>query len=630
MNSKTRTFLWAVLVLASWATVPAAVVTASLTVEFTNRGEPLPDPSQGRFYIYEEGKRERYLSWGTAVRAARVPEGTYDIVIRYVNDAIVEEQVLESYELKGDVTLERAFEIWPAYLTIEITAGGTPIQVHSGGYDVHVAGTRGEPLASRRPGQRLTLPPGRYDIEVRHRDPRGLQSAWLTDYFVVAEHVETVDIGVAPARLQVSMTYRGVALLPGEGEWDIHRPGDPQPLTGGSSGERVELPAGIYDLRVAHHGFAGEPLELWVRDVTVTDGSEQIIELLDRAPSELSVVIRRAGKPLRDAWFTVYPAGQPLNPMLTQRSGDSFELPAGMYDIHCTYRRGSIWAERWVRNREVEGPTEVVVDLPLSTASLTIRSSRRIRKPIERSSVLILLDSSLEMDAPMGSGSRMELVQRTLLDTIGSLEHPAVDVGIRVWGIAPQMLNDCRDSTLLVPPAPLDKRQFDLAFAVVRPSGLAPIAHSLLEASEDLPISGRATVIVITGSTDGCSGDPCDAAARLLKRGRADRIHVIALDQPKHAEGELACIGTYHGVSSRLQLRNSLRSIFREARREDRGRVTAFLPGRNRWVASGELGQPIQLLEGRYDLLIRAGVRVFHWNNFQVRGDVVEHAGKRR
>ena len=58
--------------------------------------------------------------------------------------------------------------------------------------------------------------------------------------------------------------------------------------------------------------------------------------------------------------------------------------------------------------------------------------------------------------------------------------------------------------------------------------------------------------------------------------------------------------------------------------------MTVFLAGRNRWVASAELGQSIQLLEGRYDLMIRAGERVFHWNDFELRGDRTVTAGSRR
>ncbi|NIM61907.1 MAG: hypothetical protein GTO30_09700 [Acidobacteria bacterium] len=58
--------------------------------------------------------------------------------------------------------------------------------------------------------------------------------------------------------------------------------------------------------------------------------------------------------------------------------------------------------------------------------------------------------------------------------------------------------------------------------------------------------------------------------------------------------------------------------------------MTVFLPGRNRWVASGELGQSLQLLEGRYDLMIRAGQRVYHWTDFELRGDRRETAGPQR
>lgn len=616
---------------AAWllAAMPALAASASFSVLFTNRGEPLADPEHGRFYIYEEGKRERYLSWGNAARSARIDEGVYDIVIRYINDTIVEERVLESFELSGDVIHEEAFEITPAHLTVEITAGGAPIHIHSGSYDVHVSGRRGKPMASRRPGERLTLRAGRYDIEARYRDPRGLQSTWLTDYLILDDHVEAVDIGVASARMRLSMTYHGSPLPPGSGEWEIHRSGDPQALTGGASEDRLELPAGIYDVRAVYVPPGGMPLERWVRGVEIAGDHAETVEMME-AGSELVVRIRRAGEPLSDAWYSVYPAGQTSTPIATERSGNAVELAAGEYDIHCTYRKGALRAEQWLRAQPVDGPTELAVDLPLSTATLTVRAPRRIRGQLDRSNVLILLDSSLGMNDPMGSRTTLDLVHRTLLDTMGALDAEGTAVGLRVWGIAPRSLNNCRDSTLMLPLAPYEPAAMGQALELIRPSGFSPIAFSLLESADDLPTDERSTVVVITGGTDDCAGDACDAAARLIKRGRADRIHIIGLDQPRHNEPELACVGTYHSASNRAQLRNSLRSIFREARGSDHGRVTVFLPGRNRWVASGELGQPIQLLEGRYDLLIRAGGRSWHWNDFEVRGDTRATAGPER
>ena len=115
--SKSRTFILAVVFFCWGATLPASAASATLTVLFTNNGEPLPDPAHGRVYVYEEGKRERYLAWADASRSIRIEEGVYDVVIRYANDTIVEERVLESFELSGQVTHEESFSIVPASVT---------------------------------------------------------------------------------------------------------------------------------------------------------------------------------------------------------------------------------------------------------------------------------------------------------------------------------------------------------------------------------------------------------------------------------------------------------------------------------------------------------------------------------
>lgn len=631
--SKSRAFILAALLLACLPTVPTAAATASLSVVFTNNGEPLPEESKGRFYVYEEEKRERYLAWGNADRPARVEEGTYDVVIRYTHDTIVREHVLESIELKGEMIHEQDFVVTAAHLTIEVTSGGVPVHVHAGSYDVHVAGTRGKPLASRRPGERITVATGRYDIEVFYRDPQGLQSIWLTDYLVNDEHLETVDIGVASARLRVSMTYHGIPVSRIEGEWEAHRPGDPQPLAGGLSGELADLPTGVYDVRAFYRGLDAEPIERWVRDIEVEGNVHETIEIIEETPSDAVPVIvrvRRAGEPLRDAWYSVYAAGTTDVPLVSNRSGDPAELSPGVYDIHATYRKGTLRMDAWFRDRGVVGPAELDLDLPLQTASLTVRPPRRIRDAPERSSVLILLDSSLEMGEAMDGRPRSEWVRETLLDTIGLLDKETIDFGLRVWGIAPLSQNNCRDSTLMLPPGPLNESAVAQVFDLIRPSGLSPIARSLQDSAAELPLDGRSTVVVVTGGIESCSGDVCEAAARLLRDGRADRIHVIGLDQPRHHETRLECAGSYHAAADRGSLRNSLRSIFRETARSDRGRVHVFRPGRDEWIASAELGQSIRVPEGRYDVRIRAGGRVFEWSDFEIRGDITETAKGRR
>ena len=169
---------------------------ATLTLVFTNNGEPLPDPLLGKFYVYEPGKPDHYLGWGHAARSIRVPAGLYDIVIRYANDKVVERRVLEEFELVGEVLLEEeaAFELPEASLTVDIISGGSPIPVYSGSFSVHRAGQRGKPLAAKRPGETVTIPPGTYDIEVVYRDPLGLKSTWLNGYHLEGDRYEAVKV----------------------------------------------------------------------------------------------------------------------------------------------------------------------------------------------------------------------------------------------------------------------------------------------------------------------------------------------------------------------------------------------------------------------------------------------------
>jgi len=183
-----------VLLLGLVALTPALAINASLTIFFTIEGDPLADPLHAKFYIYELGKRDEYLAWGHGAKPAHFPEGIYDVVIRYKNDHAVQEIVREEIELIGDLEEEIDFTIPLAALTLDVTSGGQSIQTFTGRYALYRPGKHATPLARKRPGERLIIRRGTYDIEVSHRDAEGLKTTWLEDYFLEGVRYETVEL----------------------------------------------------------------------------------------------------------------------------------------------------------------------------------------------------------------------------------------------------------------------------------------------------------------------------------------------------------------------------------------------------------------------------------------------------
>ena len=606
---------------------PPVAADVSLAIYFTNRGEPLEDPMNGRFYVIDPEQGEHYIAWGNSERPVRVREGVYTVVVRYVNGEIEHEEVYEEVELTENLEREIDFDIPIARLTMWITTGGFPIPRHAGRYSLHHAGKRGKPLVSKRPGETLTIRPGLYDIEVVYRGPDGLESKWLENYDLESFQQESIDIGASTARVRMTLLDDGRPLTRQAGVWRVYQRGMRQnPVAEAHTGEALALDAGIYDIGLFYLEGTDRG-ERWLVDVEVTGNIDRQIDVAAES-DRLTVDIRNRGKSVSDAWFTVYPTGNRQTELYSARSGESVEVRPGLYDIGCFLRRGGVRAERWLENQSLSGPIDLEADLDYREASLRVAPPRRRKGgPDGPSNLLVIVDSSAEMMNPLDGKTRLEQVQGSLAQALDGLTGTDANVGLRVFGIAPHAQRDCSDSTLLVPASGLDRRDLSRSLRFLRPSGFSPIAYSLDQAAADLPASGSNSVLLITGSTESCEGDPCTAAARLMRDGRVSRIYVIALGADRAIQRRLDCIGEYRAVRSEMQLQSALRDVIRKVRRREEGSVVLFTPGGSEIVASGALQERLRVTEGTYDVLIRSGDDTFTWPGLEIRGNMESKAG---
>ena len=282
------------------AAQPTGTSRITLTLHFTNNGEPLEEPTHGKFYIFEPEKREAYVAWGHDGKAARFLEGVYDLVIKYSNGQIQDEIVIEGVTLDRNVEEDIDFEIPVAHLTIDVISGGQPIVTHTGRYNLYPATKRGKPLVSKRPGERITIRPGYYDIEVQYRSPQGLRSSWVNNYSLEGEQFETVEVGETPARLRLTLLYQGQPVPAEEGRWRAYRSGRRgRPVAERASGEAADIAGGEYDIRVVYTG-GDQVIERWLsrvalhgelqREIELAEGEREIetATILVRAPARRS------------------------------------------------------------------------------------------------------------------------------------------------------------------------------------------------------------------------------------------------------------------------------------------------------------------------------------------------------
>ena len=190
-----------------------------------------------------------------------------------------------------------------------------------------------------------------------------------------------------------------------------------------------------------------------------------------------------------------------------------------------------------------------------------------------RQSMLLVLDSSGSMREPAGAGrTRFEAATKALNEVIGGLPGD-LDVGLRIYGARiPDGPGSCRDSELVVPVGPLDRKSLRSAVRRARPRGNTPIAYSLRRAAEDLPTEGQRTIVLVSDGEESCGGDPCAVARDLSAQGLDVRVDVIGFQVTGAARDQLTCIaqagrGTYYDAPDASTLTEQLERLSARAAR---------------------------------------------------------------
>ncbi|MFN8053664.1 MAG: VWA domain-containing protein [Acidimicrobiales bacterium] len=130
--------------------------------------------------------------------------------------------------------------------------------------------------------------------------------------------------------------------------------------------------------------------------------------------------------------------------------------------------------------------------------------------------MLMLVDTSSSMADNDGNGvvklDGAKSAMRTWLRTL----PPSVRVGLRSY---PAPGSDCDAGQRLEPLAPLNVDRLQAQIDALTPSGSTPTAAALTAALEDLPTSGKRTVVLISDGESNCDGDPCEVAKKLGGQG---------------------------------------------------------------------------------------------------------------
>ena len=259
-------------------TVEIGVALAQVRTIVTNGGTAVTDKAQ--IVYYPSGKRDGTgITWSTAGETVRIPEGAYDIRVRFTDGAANKDVWLTNQRLAG--TVEKTVEVGVAIAEVRyliVNAGADTANKAEARFYPH--GRReGPALDSARSGVAVRLPEGAYDVRIVFADGETKRDLWLDNQVFAGIVEKTIEVGVPFAEVRLVVTNGGTDVgAKGEAHYYLHGR-----HTGGSvgwarSGGTVRIPEGVYDIRVT---FAdGETRKnLWLDNQSVAGSVVRTVDV---------------------------------------------------------------------------------------------------------------------------------------------------------------------------------------------------------------------------------------------------------------------------------------------------------------------------------------------------------------
>jgi len=110
--------------------------------------------------------------------------------------------------------------------------------------------------------------------------------------------------------------------------------------------------------------------------------------------------------------------------------------------------------------------------------------------------------------------------------------QPGLKIGLRLAGGDPrtESLGSCSATSLVLPPAELDREAWLTGLDAIEPWGLRPLIASTVAAFADLdPAPGDRRIVIVTAGDDECGLGPQQVAAAMTARDRPTEIRMVGL-----------------------------------------------------------------------------------------------------
>jgi hypothetical protein len=193
------------------------------------------------------------VAWGGSGDNLKVPAGTYDVEVTYVDGAAQKIIWFDRFGLSGRIEKTVDMGMPVAALQVVITNGGVDV-ADNGTFEVRPAGQHGGVvIAYARSGGTVRVAAGPYDVDARFQDGAVSKMVWLDGLAMSGAVQKTVEVGAPVADVTWHITNHGMDAAD-DGLYQI-RPGgkhDGEVIAWGASGKQARLPAGDYDVEITY------------------------------------------------------------------------------------------------------------------------------------------------------------------------------------------------------------------------------------------------------------------------------------------------------------------------------------------------------------------------------------------
>lgn len=167
---------------------------ATVRITITNNGADVK--GYGMFALYPPGEKKAIAS-SSSGGVVTVPEGKYEILVRFEEGAAKKEIRLPKETLGGNVEKSVEVDLPLARVTFRITDSGDPTGP-DGTYSIYPPGERKKELGYAASGESATIPVGTYDVLLRLRRGTERKSVWMLKQKLEGTVEQTMDMGPLP------------------------------------------------------------------------------------------------------------------------------------------------------------------------------------------------------------------------------------------------------------------------------------------------------------------------------------------------------------------------------------------------------------------------------------------------